>query len=90
MALFELGRVVVTRMALEFCDEHSISIDTMLARHQRGDWGDYMDAVDRRANDDAVKYDDRVISSYVFDQGRVWIITEADRSSTCILLPEDY
>jgi hypothetical protein len=59
-------------------------------RHARGDWGD-VDAHDKRANDAAVKQGTRIVSAYVLDDGtRVWIITEADRSSTTILLPEEY
>ncbi len=50
-----------------------------------------MDAHDRKANDAALKYGTRLLSSYALPSGvKVWIITEADRSSTCVLLPEEY
>jgi hypothetical protein len=46
---------------------------------------------DRRANDDAIAESARILSAYHLDTGvKIWIITEADRSSTCILLPEEY
>lgn len=90
MKLFDLGKVVITPNALQFCEEHdSVHVDQLLARHQRGDWGD-MDADDKMANDKAVQKGTRIFSSYQFGEDKLWIITEADRSLTCILLPEDY
>ena len=59
-----------------------------LARHDSGDWGD-LDPHDRRENELALKQGRRVLSSYPVGEGRVWIITEADRSCTTLLLPED-
>jgi hypothetical protein len=63
----------------------------LLARHQDGDWGE-VPPEDARENERSVREGLRVLSSYpVGDDGaQVWIITEHDRSSTCILLPEDY
>ena len=59
-------------------------------RHASGDWGD-LDADDRRANEDALKNGARLLSSYKTTAGtKFWIITEADRSSTTALLPEEY
>jgi hypothetical protein len=89
MPLEYLGRIVATRSALHFCSEHQINPSTLLQRHRSGDWGDLSEA-DIKANDDAIAYGGRVFSSYSFPQGKIWIITEADRSSTCLLLPEDY
>ena len=60
-----------------------------LARHATGDWGDLC-AFDRRQNEIALREGYRVFSSYEMITGRVWIITEADRSVTTILLPEEY
>jgi hypothetical protein len=55
-----------------------------------GDWGEVC-AEDKRANDAALKLGERLLSAYTLSAGvKVWIITEADRSSTCILLPEEY
>jgi hypothetical protein len=60
-----------------------------LARHATGDWGDLC-AFDRRQNEIALRNGHRVLSSYEVPAGRVWIITEADRSVTTMLLPEEY
>lgn len=61
----------------------------LLLRHEAGDWGD-LDADDRRANDRAVQHGERVLSAYQTAAGRVWVITEWDRSVTTLLLPEEY
>ena len=62
----------------------------LLSRHSRGDWGD-VDPEDRTANDTCLRTGGRILSSYRLDtETKVWVITEADRSSTCILLPEEY
>jgi hypothetical protein len=63
---------------------------TFLARHQTGDWGD-LDDDDKRMNDRSVTQDERILSAYALADGtRIYVITEADRSSTCLLLPEEY
>jgi hypothetical protein len=83
-----LGRVVITAVAAEVLGEHDIAIG--LARHRIGDWGDVSDE-DKLLNDHARREGDRLLSSYKTSQGAVfWIISEADRSCTTILLPEDY
>jgi len=86
---FPLGRIVATPGALELVG--SAGAYDLLLRHAAGDWGD-LDAHDRRENEISLKYGFRVLSSYpVGDDGdRIWILTEADRSSTCILTPEEY
>ncbi len=91
MGRFPLGQVVATPGALELLDELEVSPNTLIARHISGDWGSVCKA-DARENERSVKHGWRILSSYdVGDDGdRVWIITEADRSSTCILLPEEY
>ena len=61
----------------------------LLARHATGDWGDLC-AFDRRQNEIALREGLRVLSSYDLLAGRVRIITEADRSVTTVLLPEEY
>jgi hypothetical protein len=61
-----------------------------LARHVRGDWGDVC-AEDRQANDRALQTGERLVSAYhTKDNQKIWVITEADRSSTCVLLPSEY
>lgn len=66
---------------------------TLLARHAFGDWGDLCED-DCEANEQAVALGGRVLSSYEVGVGpnaaKVWVITEADRSSTCCLLAEEY
>jgi hypothetical protein len=60
-----------------------------LARHATGDWGELC-AFDRRQNQIALREGYRAFSSYNVSVGRVWVITEADRSVTTIFLPEEY
>lgn len=89
MSLFKLGNVVATPGALKLCEAHGINPLGLLGRHIGGDWGE-LDANDTAANVHAVQHDLRVLSSYKVGNGKVWIITEADRSSTCLLLPHEY
>jgi hypothetical protein len=60
-----------------------------LARHRSGDWGD-LDTHDRRENERSMRQSWRIFSSYTVGGKTVWIITEANRSVTTILLPEEY
>lgn len=89
--LFPLGQVVATPDALAALEEANESAMPLLTRHQSGDWGDLCDE-DRQLNDEAVDDGSRILSSYVLEATghKVWVITEADRSSTTILLPENY
>ena len=85
---FALGRLVITRGVLDALDGKDVH--TGIARHARGDWGDVCPE-DKQANDDALRVGARVLSAYHTDGGRkFWIITEADRSATTVLLPEEY
>jgi hypothetical protein len=83
--------VVATPGALALLDSVREQAVGLLARHQCGDWGE-VPAEDARENELSVKEGFRILSSYrVGDQEAViWIITEADRSSTCLLLPREY
>lgn len=89
MASFRLGQLLITPGA----NDAMIDEDRMeyIARHARGDWGTVCDA-DKRLNDQAVKDGTRLLSAYLLRDGqtRIWIITEADRSATTILLPDEY
>ena len=88
LAKFRLGRIVSTANALESLTESDIL--TGIQRHQAGDWGD-VKGDDYAANERALVQGSRIISAYnAADNTRFWIITEADRSITTILLPEDY
>jgi hypothetical protein len=84
-----LGRVVVTPGALKLLAELREQPFDYLARHATGDWGDLC-TFDRRQNVIALREGYRVLSSYPIGRECVWIITEADRSVTTILLPEEY
>ena len=85
---FPLGRTVITRGALDTLDGDEVL--TGIARHARGDWGDLCPE-DKQANDDALSVGARLLSAYHTGDGRkFWIITEADRSITTVLLPEEY
>ena len=83
---FPLGRTVATPGAIAL----GIDLATYMRRHHCGDWGDLCDG-DKQANEDALIHGDRILSHYKLSGGkRIYIITEADRSSTCVLLPEEY
>ena len=84
-----LGRVVATPGTLKLLTEAREHHFNYLARHATGDWG-VLCAFARRQNEIALREGYRVLSSYDVPAGRVWVITEADRSITTILLPEEY
>ena len=84
-----LGKVVATPRALQLLLEAAGHPFDYLARHATGDWGDLC-AFDRRQNEIALRDGYRLFSSYKVSGGRVWIITEANRSVTTILLPDEY
>lgn len=87
--LFPLGQIVATPGALALLTETGTHPVRLLARHQTGDWGN-VPPEDARENALSVKRGFRILSSYPVGDDRVWIITEADRSVTTLLLPEDY
>jgi len=87
--LFPLGRILATPGVLEHFDRHEINAQPYLERHQCGEWGDVPDE-DKRENDFSVQNGFRVLSAYTAGGARFWIITEADRSSTCVLFPSEY
>ena len=83
---FPLGSTVATPGALAL----GIDLNQYMRRHHCGDWGDLCDE-DKKSNEEALKFGFRLLSCYKVGGGkRIYIITEADRSSTCILLPEEY
>lgn len=85
---FSLGRTVITRDAHNSL--HPDDVTAALSRHVQGDWGE-LDEHDKRENDLSLEHGLRLLSAYT-DRGgvRFWIITEADRSVTTVLLPDDY
>ena len=87
---FHLGRGVVTRGAQWTLLENGVDPTEFLARHVRGDWGEISDA-DRGENEFAIGKELRIFSVYRLPDGeKIWVITEADRSATTILLPNEY
>jgi hypothetical protein len=87
---FDLGQLVATPAALGALTKAGVSAFEYVARHLRGDWGD-LDRHDRQENENALLHGDRILSAYRLPDGvKIWIITEADRASTCVLLPDDY
>jgi hypothetical protein len=91
--LFETGQIVTTREVFEKMQEYSHFarfVNESLQRHVSGDWGD-LDKEDKQENELSLKEGYRLLSAY---RGRglpkIWIITEADRSATTILFPDDY
>lgn len=87
---FRLGMLIATPRALFAITESGQSPWDFVVRHLAGDWGD-LDPEDRVANDQSLKEGRRLLSAYQTAQGqKLWIITEADRSATTILLPEEY
>lgn len=103
-ARFPLGQIVATPGALELLQETDFSAAALISRHVHGDWGDLCDE-DRAENDFAVTRRLRILSCYrLVDAARlaatptekrsslptIWIITEADRSVTTLLRPDEY
>jgi hypothetical protein len=87
---FPLGNLVATPGALNALEKNGTVPMTLISRHMRGDWGD-VPTVDAKTNADALRIGARLLSSYpLADGARIWIITEADRSTTTLLLPEEY
>jgi hypothetical protein len=89
--LFELGRIIVTKGAIETMERRGIVYHALLVRHVTGDWGDLIEE-DKYENEYAVKHGQRIHSVYGTrnDPDRLWIITEPDRHATTILLPDEY
>lgn len=86
---FGLGQVVATPGAIEAMEKLNITPWYLLSRHQHGDWGD-LDTEDWRANNRALQTGERLFSAYIVQNTKFWVITEADRSATTILLPAEY
>lgn len=86
-ARFSLGQVVITGNASQQLLTEEVL--TALSRHASGDWGDLCPE-DALANEDALGHGGRLFSAFGEGEHRFWIITEAGRSVTTVLLPEDY
>ena len=87
---FPLGQLLTTPAALDALRDAGLTPLALLARHAAGDWGD-LDPEDGQLNERALRGGGRLFSAYGFTAGsKVWIITEADRAATTVLLPDDY
>lgn len=87
---FNLGQIVATPGALNALATVNMMPETLLRRHQQGDWGD-VSAPDLKSNELALRQGSRLLSSYRLSSAvKVWVITEADRSVTTLLLPSEY
>lgn len=86
-ARFPLGQVAITANASVRLSTEEVF--TALKRHASGDWGDLCPE-DTLANNAALEQGNRLFSAYGQGATRFWVITEADRSVTTVLLPEDY
>ncbi len=95
---FPTGQIVATRGVFDLAaekPEFARFMQESLSRHVKGDWGD-TEIEDKQANDEALKQGDRLLSAYNDPRFRghgvstIWIITEADRSVTTILFPDEY
>lgn len=84
---FALGKILATPTVIDLIPPHERR--ALYARHARNDWGDMCDD-DKAANDQALINGSRIFSGYETSEGKVWIITEADRSATTMLFPSEY
>jgi hypothetical protein len=90
MVALELGQVLATPGAIRSLEAAGERALTFLARHEAGDWGE-VGTEDWQENELSVREGFRILSAYTLSTGtKIWIITEADRSATTILLPEEY
>ncbi len=91
--MFNLGQIVYTQGIAAEIESGSITehdIRRLLIKHQNGDWGNLC-SEDKAANDYAAKHGQRILSSYIVAGiGKIWVITEWDRSVTTILFPSEY
>jgi len=89
-SLFKLGNICATPGAMALLQDDVELAYMLLTRHQGGDFGD-VDEHDRNLNAEAVRLGGRILSAYKLPLSEtLWIITEADRSSTTLLLPSEY
>lgn len=96
-ALFDLGQTVATPAALDAVGGDASAFFPFILRHHAGDWGELTrhgdpdEMSDWERNDLALLDGGRLLSAYLLPDGvKLWIITEADRSATTVLLPSDY
>jgi hypothetical protein len=87
---FPLGQIVLPPGALEALETAQQRPEELLSRHVQCDWGE-VNETDKQENDFSVHHGFRILSAYPLKSGvKLWLITEADRSATTFLLPEEY
>lgn len=85
-----MGTLLITPGAMEALKKNATEPVEFIRRHASGDWGE-LDAEDVRENKFSLEHGLRLLSAYRLPDGqKLWIITEADRSCTTLLLPEEY
>ena len=89
--MFEMGLLVITNGINDKLDSVRFSKEITVALHRvtNADWGE-MDPEDIEANNEALRTGERLFAAYQTSEGKIWIITEADRSATTILFPDEY
>ncbi len=87
--LFDPGHIVTTPGALDLLTKFNIDSCALLRRHLTGDWG-VLSEQDAKENELSLQHSFRIWSSYPVGDDKVWVITEADRSTTTLLLPSEY
>jgi hypothetical protein len=88
-SIFALGTTAATPRALDLLDRAGANASTYLARHQSGDFGAIF-LEDEQANRVAILHGLRILSAHKISDEKLWVITEADRSVTTLLLPSEY
>lgn len=89
---FPIGQLVATNEVSHACNEDSQfanGVRNAFSKHSKGDWGVVSES-DKKLNDLALDNGDRLLSAYIVDGRKIWIITESDRSVTTILFPHEY
>lgn len=88
---FQIGKTYMTAGINAATEDKVFKQEVMmcLQRYSQGDWGGLSEA-DKQSNDEAIQTGDRILAAYETTKGRIWIITEADRSATTVLFPEEY
>ncbi|MDR3480343.1 MAG: hypothetical protein P4L91_06470 [Burkholderiaceae bacterium] len=87
--LFHAGQLLATPGAMALLDASGVTPWSLLLRHVRGDWGN-VSAEDQLENRLALQHGDRLLSCYLVGGEKIWLITEANRSSSTLLLPNEY
>lgn len=86
---FPLGKTYVTEAVTQWAEREKIDLTRYLRQHHCGEWGNLCDG-DKTANDEALEIGDRILSAYQITDRKIFIITEADRSKTIIMLVTEY